>query len=196
MIDLTDLQGSKGTARILDFGSMIEGTLGGADQKLDRLGTRFEIDFESIPVRTETDGRRWIALLQQAKLQGGRVIYPQLGFNIGSPGSTLANGVHSTGTTLNVKGGTPYYTVRAGQALNVIKDGRRYLYFAAAQETLNGTGNGSIVLTCKMRKILSGDEVIDLKTPCVEGFIRGNEQEWELAAAQLNSFKFTIKERA
>lgn len=196
MIDLTALKGSKGTARILDFGSVIEGALGGIDQKLDRLGTRFSIDFESIPFETEGDGRRFVALLQQAKLQGGRVLYPQIDFDVGAPGNTLANGAHSTGTTLNVKGGTPNYTVRAGQALNVIKDGRRYLYFAAAQETFNGSGNGSIALTSKMRKILAGDEVIDLKKPCVEGFIQGEEQSWDLAASRLTPLEFTIKERA
>lgn len=196
MIDLTSLKGSKGTAKILDFGSVIEGALGGVDQKLDRLGTRFSIDFKSVPLNSESEGRRFIALLQQAKLQGGRVIYPQLGFDVGAPGNTVANGAHATGTTLNIKGGTPYYTIRAGQALNIIVGGRRYLYFSANQETLNGTGNGTITLTCKMRKILAGDEVIDFKKPCVEGFISGNEQAWELAAERLNSLEFTIKERA
>ncbi len=195
MIDLTALKGSKGTARILDFGAIIEGELGGIDQKIERLGTRFSIDFESIPFETENEGRRYVALLQQAKLQGGRVIYPQLDFNVGSPGNTLANGAHATGTTLNIKSGTPYYTVRVGQALNIIKDGRRYLYFAASQETFNGSGAGSITLTSKMRKILAGDEIIDFKKPCVEGFIQGNEQSWDLAASRLTPFKFTIKER-
>ena len=196
MIDLAALKGSKGTARILDFGAVIEGALGGIDQKIDRLGTRFSIDFKSIPLETAEDGRRFLALLQQAKLQGGRVIYPQLGFDVGSPGNTLVNGAHATGTTLAIKGATPYYTVRVGQALNIIVSGRRYLYFSASQETMNGSGSGVITLTSKMRKILAGNEVIDFKKPCVEGFIQGDEQAWDLAAERLQSFEFTIKERA
>lgn len=196
MIDLTALKGSKGSARLLDFGTLVPGVLGGVDQKLIRSGARFAVDFESVPLETGNDGRRWLALLQQAKQQGGRVIYPQLDFNIGSPGSTLANGAQTAGTTLAIKGGTPYYTIRVGQALNIVKDGRRYLYFAATQQTLNGTGNGVITLTSKMRRILAGDEVIDLKTPCVEGYIEGDEFEWQLAAERLTRLNFSIKERA
>lgn len=196
MIDLTSLTGSKGVATLIDFSAVIESPLGGPDQKLDRLGSRFQIDFESIPLESGDDGRRYVALLQQAKRLGGRIIYPQLDFDVGAPGSTVANGAHATGTTLNIKGGTPYYTVRIGQALNVIAGGRRYLYFAATQETFNGSGAGSITLTTKMRKILAGDEVIDFAKPCVEGYIQGDEQSWDLAAQRLTSLKFVIKERA
>lgn len=196
MIDLTAITGSAGKPKLLDYGSIVKPALGGPAQKLNRLGTRFGFDFESIPYETEGAGRRLIALLQQAKLQGAMIIYPQLDFNIGAPGTTLANGAHSAGTTLNIKGATPHYTVRAGQALNVVKSGRRYLYFSASQETLNGTGQGTITLTTPMRTVLAGDEVIDFKKPRIEGFIEGEEWEWAIEAERLTPIKFYIEERA
>lgn len=196
MIDLTHIRGSVGTPRMLDWGGTLFPALGGVRQRLNRLGTRYAFAFQTVPMYMEGEARAIIADLQRAKLQGGRILYPQLSMNIGGPGSTLANGAQAAGTTLQIKSGTPYYVIRKGQALNVIKSGRRYLYFAAAQSQFNSSGVGSVTLTVPMRTVLAGDEVIDFKTPCIEGYIEGNDLAWSIEAAQLTGLQFQIEERA
>jgi len=196
VIDLSILRGSVGTPKMVDWGGTLTPALGGVRQRLNRLGTRFGFNFESVPMYMESEGRRAVALLQQAKLQGASIPYPQIGINIGSPGNTLANGAQAAGTALAVKSGTPYYVVRPGQALNVVKAGRRYLYFVATQTQLNSGGNGTVTLTTPMRVLLAGDEVIDFKTPRIEGYIEGNETEWSIQADQMTPLKFYIEERA
>lgn len=196
MIDLTHIRGSVGTPKMLDWGGTLFPALGGVRQRLNRLGTRYGFTFKSVPMYMENEARGVIADLQRAKLEGGRVLYPQLGMNIGAPGSTLANGAQGAGTTLQIKSGTPYYVIRKGQALNVVKSGRRYLYFVAAQSQLNSVGIGSVTLTVPMRTVLAGDEVIDFKTPCIEGYIDGDEITWSIEAAQLTGLEFYIEERA
>lgn len=196
MIDLSDITGSTGSPKMLDWGSTLQPVLGGVEQRLNRLGTRFSIDVETRPYRMEAEGRRHVALLQRAKQEGGFVPYPQLGMNIGGPGSPTVSGAHTGGTTLNITGATPYYVLRPGQALNIIRTSRRYLHFVATQVQLGATGNGAVVLTSPMRVHLAGGETVDLKTPGIEGFIDGDEMAWSIAASRLTTFSFIIRERA
>lgn len=196
MIDLTDLPCRDFPAKMLDWGAMLTPALGGVTQKVDRLGTRFAISFETPPLPIEPDGRRAIALLQEAKQLGGRVRYYQDGFTVGAPGSPLVNGAHTGGKSLSVKSGTPWYIVRHGQALSLTVAGRSYLYFSAGQVQLNGSGSGTILLTTPMRKHMAGDEAVNLGAPVIEGWLDGDEQEWATSLDRRVPLKFSIEERA
>lgn len=175
---------------------MHEPPLGGITQRVGRLGSRFSIEFSTPAMLVESEGRRAIALLQQAQRLGGRVLYPQVEFSVGAPGAPVVAGIHTGGTTLAVTGATPRYAIRAGQALNLTVSSRSYLYFAADNVMLDGAGTGSVPLTTPMRTHLAGGGAVNLAAPVVEGWLDGSERSWTLELARTVGLKFTITERA
>lgn len=195
MIDLTYFKCQAGTPRMLDSGGEQAPIGMGITQRLNRLGSRYAIDFTVPPSHIEPHGRMMIADLQMAKREGGRLEFPQVDFDIGTPGLTTITGATAAGMTLPVTGCTPRYAVRKGQAFNVIKAGRRYLYFAGAQAIMDEDGEGSIPLTIPLRTIMAGGEEIDWK-PCIEGWISGDELSWSLDVARIVGLSFTVTERA
>ena len=196
MIDLTGLKCALADMQMLDWGTVLEPPLGGVSQRIDRIGTRFAQSFRTPAMRIEADGRRAIALLQMAKQQGAKVLYPQPDFNIGAPGSPVVSGAHTGGTALAITGAQPNYTVRLGQALSLTVGGRSYLHFAGAETVLNASGAGTITLTTPMRKHLAGAEPVNLAAPVMEGWLAGSELPWTLEISRSVGLEFTVTERA
>ncbi|QIG80117.1 hypothetical protein [Stakelama tenebrarum] len=195
-VDLTAIKCREATGTLQDFGSLQEPEHGGPSFKIDRLGGGFAIALTIPYEHIEPDGRRWIARLQTARRLGARVEYPQLDLNVGAPGNPTVDGSAAGGTTLPVTGATPRYAVREGQALNVVKGGRSYLYFAAAQTILDGSGEGDILLTTPLRTQLAGGEGINLGKPILEGWLQGDNFSWTLELIRMVGLNFTLKERA
>ncbi|MED5546132.1 MAG: hypothetical protein VYD90_12855 [Pseudomonadota bacterium] len=196
MIDLTDLKCSVADPTMLEWAALMEPALGGVTQKVARVGTRFSLDFETPDMEYESAGRRTSARLQRAQREGGRVRIRQPGFKVGSPGAPLVSGAHSGGMTLLIEGATPRYAVREGQALNLIVNGRYYLYFASAPALLDGSGAGEIGLTTPMRKHMTGGENVELAKPCIEGWLSGNNLSWQPRTDGNINFAFSVAERA
>lgn len=195
-IDLTSFKCSGAVPTLMDWAVLQDPALGGVTQRLGRLGSRFSIDFQTPMMKIEDEGRRAIALLQQAQRLGGRVEYPQPDFRVGAVGAPLVSGAHTGGTTLTLKGLTPRYAVRQGQALNLIVGGRYYLYFAAGNAVMDGVGAGQVILTTPMRKHMAGNERVEIAKPVVEGWLDGTERSWTLDLARTVGLQFTIAERA
>lgn len=196
MIDLTDLNCATASPSLMDWAALQEPALGGVTQRIARLGSRYAIDFTSPPLRIEPEGRRWIALLQQAQRSGARLAFPQVEFVVGTPGSPTVDGAHTGGTTLSIAGATPNYAIKQGQALNLTVAGRAYLYFAAATAVLDDAGAGDVMLTTPMRTHLAGGEAVELAKPVIEGWLDGTMREWPLAESRTVSLSFTVTERA
>lgn len=196
MIDLTDLRCNAATPKLLDWAALMEPALGGVTQRVGRLGSRFGIEFGTPAMYIEAEGRRWIARLQRAQREGARVAFPQVDFDVGSPGAPTVNGAHTGGMSLSVTGASPHYGVREGQALNLTVSGRMYLYFAAETAILDASGAGTILLTTPMRTFLAGGEVVGLAKPVIEGWLDGTERSWTLDLARTVGLQFTVTERA
>lgn len=196
MIDLSDLRCNEAAPTLLDWAALMEPALGGVTQRVGRLGSRFSIQYNTPITKIEAEGRRWIARLQRAQREGGRVEFPQLDFDVGAPGSPTVSGSHTGGMTLNVTGATPHYGIREGQALNLTASGRVYLYFAADTAILDATGSGTIMLTTPMRTYLTGGEAVELAKPMIEGWLDGTERSWTIDLARTVGLQFTITERA
>ena len=195
MIDLTAYKCSAGIPALMSRAAIMEPVGQGVSQRLGRVGDRFRIDFTIVPMELESDGRRAIADLQMAQAEGGRVIYPQPGFAIGTPGAPTVDGAHTGGTALAITGATPHYAVRKGQALNLIVSGRYYLYFAAANAILDENGAGTVTLTTPMRKHMAGGETVVLAKPVIEGWLDGNERNWTIDNTRTVGLQFTVTER-
>ena len=173
---------------MLDWGGTLTPQNGGAVQTLLRLGTRHALDFAIPTMPTEPTGRIWASRLRQAKLYGALLPFGQDGFRVGSPGAIVVDGAGQSGTTLNVRAGTPSYAVREGQAFSVVTNGRRYLYFAASGVVLDGAGKAAVPIFPMLRVFPADGDVCEFGKPMIQGSLSGNSVKWTRQTAPWSDF--------
>lgn len=180
---------------MLDWGGALTPPNGGPVQTLMRLGTRHSLDFTLPPMPTEPLGRLWASKLRQAKLYGALLAFGQDGFNVGAPGAIVVDGAGQSGTTLNVRGGTPRYAIREGQAFSVVTSGRRYLHFAAAGVILGADGKAAVPLFPMLRVFPADGDACEVARPMIQGSLSGNQVKWTRQTAPWSDFgTITISE--
>jgi len=180
--------------RLLDFGGVLTPPLGGASQKLNRLGDRYGLAPEMPPLRTEPDGRRWVALLSRARREGAIFAFPQPDLVIGEPGAPVVDGVGQAGMTLNLLGFAAAYIVREGQFFSIIHGGRRYLHMATADTVADGDGKMALPIEPMLRISPSNGDVCEFAAPKIEGWLEGQAVEWEHRLEPYTMVTFTITE--
>ena len=78
-----------------DFGGFNEPPLGGAVQRIERMGNRFSA-VVTMPAMSATNVRAWITDLLRGKSEGVRIRFPQLGVVVGA----LIMGVMNNGMSI------------------------------------------------------------------------------------------------
>lgn len=164
--------------RMIDWGGQLTPPNGGAVQILGRLGTRHALDLTPPQIAAEPEGRIFSAQLRMAKLFGALVAFDQDGFKPGACGAPVVSDSGQTGMTLAMRGFTPGYGVRLGQAFSLIHDGRRYLHFAAAQGIVSAAGMLALPIFPMLRVIPAASSVCEFAKPMIQGSLSGNEVAW------------------
>jgi hypothetical protein len=179
--------------QLLDFGNTQKGALGGATQRINRLGNRWSVNV-TMPPLTALQARNWSAGLTAALQNGVRLAIVQPDFVIGAPGTVLVNGAGQAGPSLVCNGATPGYIARIGQWASVTTGGVRYLYQIAADATASGGGALSLTLTTPLRVAHANNDPVNLATPEIEGLIVSLPA-WGIDVDRLTrGFSFTIEE--
>jgi len=197
MIDLTHIRQTIAEPELVDFGASLRPFLGGPSQRLDRLGTRHAISVQMPPMYVEAEGRQWIVRLIRAKQEDGFVRFPQVGFTVGASGYDItAAAAVEGGRVLSVRGGTPGYSVREGQALTITSNGRRFFYLASAPVMFDSTGAGSIELDVPLREETAIGDPVNLTQPVIAGRIMEDGWKWSIDTAGTVGLSFRIEEIA
>jgi hypothetical protein len=181
------------TPSLVDYGGVLRSAIGGATQKIDRLGSRFRVEL-TYPPMTEIDGRIFVSRLIRAKREGLRVEYPLLSVDQGLPGSPVVDGADQTGFTLAARGFTPNYTGKEGFWFSIESDGQHYLHNVTANFTADATGDASISIFPALRIPFLDADAIHFATPMIEGIVDGDEIGWQMSLAHHISFSVTIEE--
>lgn len=190
-LDIADF--AEATIRLLDWGGFQRPVLGGPTQRINRLGDRYAVDFTLHEMPSDQEGRRLKQQLIRAKRDGARVTFPQDGLEIGSPGVAVVNGSGQSGSTLNVRGMTPNYVIRAGQVFHLDAAGRLYLHSADAQTIVSNTGTASIPIS-PMLRISPGDAApVGFGRPIMEGNIT-SDLSWVYTPGRWAGMTVTIEE--
>jgi hypothetical protein len=194
-IDLTELRISGDDILPLDFGGLLQGPLGGPADRLERQGDRYSANVATPRMYIEPDGRRWSARLLRARKEGGIVAIHQPDLKVGAPGTPSVATATASGRSIPVQGLNRNYVIREGQWLNYIVGGLRYLDQAREEVIADASGNATITLQNLIRTPLTAGAVIDLATPCMEGWIEGDFS-IPRATDRITSYTFTISEKA
>jgi hypothetical protein len=182
--------------RMLDWGADLTPVMGGVTQRLNRIGSRWQLVITYPRLKPEPDGRILMAAIRRAKTLGAIFPVPQPGLVIGNPGAPVINGANQAGSFINLRGFVPGYGVRSGQFFSIIVGGQRYLY-QADQDWL-ASDQGTLVMPITPMLRLSPDDgaVVEFAQPYIEGTLSGNVAEVELAIARAQPAALTITERA
>lgn len=177
-----------------DWGGVIGSPLGGADQKLNRLGDRFSLSVSLPPMESHGAAREWIAALVLAQKVGAIYEFPQPGFVVGAPGLPVVDGAGQSGTTLNIRAATVSYAFRGAQMISVIHGGRRYLHMVPSGVVVNSLGKVALPIAPMMRAPYADGATIEVGRPMIEGFLEGNAREWTIDLALHVGLSFKITE--
>ena len=182
--------------KLLDWGADQKAPMGGAYQRLNRLGNRFALEITYPRLKPEPDGRILSSRLRRAKTEGALFPVPQPGLAIGTPGSPVVSGAGQAGSSLTLRSIAPGYTVREGQFFSIIHGGRRYLHCAAADATATGGGNITISIYPMLRIRPADGAICEFAKPYIEGIVAGASIDLELTAAKAVLPAILITERA
>jgi hypothetical protein len=198
-MSVTALPNYPGPARVgwsqIDFGGTQGGVLGGASQRVNRLGNRWRMEL-TMPPMPPALAREWAAALVRGQRTGVSMEVREVSTPVGAPGAVLVNGAGQGGFALAVDGGTPGYVIRAGKWFSILTGGRRYLHQVSASLALSGTGTGTITLEPGLRVFPADNSPVELAIPIIEGLLV-DAPSWVLDETRMvRGFSFAIEERA
>lgn len=164
----------------------------GADQQIRRKGSRYSLTF-TMPSLSYAEAMPWMADLGA---EGDTVVLEvcQPGLVVPNAGAPRVNGAGQGGAALSIKGLPAGYTILKGQFFSVISSGQRYLYRAAQAAVATAGGVASVPLQTMLRRPPNADDVVEIVTPMIEGFVR-DFADPEVGVDHEVVLSFTIRER-
>lgn len=160
-------------------------------QKGLRKGSHYSYEFALEPM-SHAEALTWLDLRNEADTV--IIDVPQMGLEIGMPGTTLVNGSGQAGANLAIKGFTPGYVVRKGQAFNHIgSDGVRRIYVAASAVTAAG-GTATVPLETMLNWPVTNNEVVTFSDVRIEGFAAVERGSFLQDGDGWHHIRFTVEE--
>ncbi|WP_342658645.1 hypothetical protein NPJ82_05840 [Sphingomonas sp. NY01] len=193
MIDLSEILLDDVQPAVLDFGGTLKPALGGAWQRIMRIGTRWAFTMQTPKLDAEPDLRVWSSRLAQAKLETGLVWIPEPDLVFGPEGAPRVAQAVNGGTSLPLSGLTPGLVIPEGKWLSIIHDGRRYVYRVARDMAATAGGAVTLPIYPLLRTRLAPGDVVELARPKVQGEIDGDFS-WSVPVGRSAPLSFTIAE--
>lgn len=185
---------NESTPFLRDFGGVLTPFLGGPEQRINRIGTRFGVRF-TMPELDGEEARAYVAKLLRGRFDRVVMPWPQTVYDGTDPGSPAINIGVSGGSAISVKSLTPGYVVAEGQFFSIIHASRRYVYMSTGVATANGSGFASLAIFPALRTAVSTNDVIEMATPMIEGFVSpGDELAWSHGIDLMTSIPFSVVE--
>lgn len=179
------------------FGGPMLAELGGEDQWLNRLGSRWELEVTTPRLKPDPDGRFWTEALSRAWFTGERVSFaiPEPGLVASAPGSPVVNGSGQAGTLISVRGFDPAYVIRRGKFFSIVHGSRRYVHRVVEGDwTPNGSGVAQFRCAPMIRVSPADGAVCEFLNPLIEGLLIGDDRQWTHARARTEPLRFIIRE--
>ncbi|ADU12040.1 hypothetical protein [Asticcacaulis excentricus] len=158
----------------ISFSSDLESPLGGATQRLNRLGDRFALSFGLPTVRVGACGALWATRLSQAKRQGAIMALPASVLKFGQTGSVgtpRVNGAGQAGMTLNADGFNNGALLVEGQYFSFKVNGVNYLHRLTADKAASVVGQVALNIEPMLRVQIPDNTELNFAAPEIEGLI-------------------------
>lgn len=181
--------------RLISYATDQTPTLGGPQTRVLRLGDRWAGEFTTYPALYDGEGRIYLSRLVRGMtdtvLIG--VIEPGMrGDDYGTPQIAAAG---AFGQSISVKGLGADRVVPEGKFLSIVTGGQRFLYQTTSQVTSDGTGNATLGIYPMLRRQPQINDTVELSAPKMEGYVSGNEVQWNITKSKRIGFVFSVVER-
>ena len=177
---------------LIDYGFTQRGA---ASLRVDRPGSRYAMTIGYPPMEPD-EARRFIARLLRAKRQGLRVKLPLL-VPQSISGSPVVDGSGQAGSRLKIRGFAAGFTIREGWWFSAKEaDGTSYLHAVAVDVTANSSGVATVEIEPPLRAPLPNSAAVELRAPIIEGFLEGDEFNWQMPVGRRIAMSFKVEEFA
>lgn len=178
---------------IVDAGTTLPGGLGGPDQRVNRLGNRWQVGVEMPPMSPD-DALAWSVALTMGVEDGVSWRIWQTGTPPGSAGTVRVAGAGQAGRALALDGFYPGFALRMGMCLSILTGGQRYLYRAATALRADTGGTATAQLTSALRVQPADNDPVEIAAPVIEGLLVEGPG-WSIDPDRLvRGFSFAIRE--
>lgn len=161
-------------------------------QKGMRKGSHYAYEFVLEPL-SHADALRWLDLRNEADTVVMEI--PQMGFEVGSPGSPLVDGSGQAGASLDVKNLTPNYAILKGQAFSHYGSDETWRIYIAADDVIaNGDGEATIPLETMLNWPPLNGDVLEFAAVKIEGFASVEKGSFLQDGNGWHNVRFTIEE--
>lgn len=193
----TDPYPNGATPFLRDFGGILTPFLGGAEQRINRIGTRFGIRVTMPPLPSETTGRTFVSALLRARAERLLMPWPLLSFDPGTPPDPKVKTAISGGSAVALKGLGAGYQAKNGQFISFVHASRRYVHMITGDGIADGAGDLTVGIFPPLRVALSVNDVVEVVMPMIEGHVLpGDELGWEMALDHNIGLSFSVYEGA
>lgn len=179
----------------VDYGGVLTPQWGGPEQRIVRLGSRFQCAFTWLSMGMPF-AEAFAAALLTARATGSTVIaafpQPKVGAATAGAGAEV-NGANQTGLSLVAKLlGTG--TIPAGAFFSFVgPSGRNYLHMVTGATAIVSNA-ATLPIAPLIRESPAANAALNFVTPQIEGFTQGNSEDWTLDRMAWSTFGLTIKE--
>jgi hypothetical protein len=182
-------------AFVSDAGQTVRSPISGDSQRDNRPGSRFGLNVQLPPMKSDDTARKLVALLNEGLEQGVIVHWPQIGFDAGAPGLVQINGANQLGTTLNVDGVGTGYSFRHGQFGNFTTSAGRLHLFQLRGDVHYGDGTAALPIFPMIRKSPNDNSAVDFTTVRLEGWLDDEARSWTVGRARSTGLSFAVTEK-
>lgn len=181
--------------RLVSFAVDQVPTQGGPQSRVLRLGDRFAGEFVTYPALYAEEGRIYLSRLMRGMTDTVVVGVPEPGLRGGDYGTPQIAAIPSTVSSVTIKGLGAGRVIPEGKFFSIITGGQRFLYQATATITASGAGEASVPIYPILRRQPQVNDVVELSEPKIEGFVQGNQIQWEVTKSKRIGFVFQVVER-
>lgn len=168
---------------------------GGPQSRVLRLGDRFAGEFVTYPAAYAEEGRVYLSRLMRGMTETVAIGVPEPGMRGGDYGTPQIATAGAFGSSVTIKGLGAGRVIPEGKFFSIITGGQRFLYQATATITADGSGQAVVPIYPMLRRQPQVNDVVELSAPKMEGFVQGNQMQWEVTKSKRIGFVFQVMER-
>lgn len=171
----------------------LSSTFGGADQRINRMGSKWALDVVMAPMTYE-ESRDWEGLETDDETCVFEV--PEPGVNMDGCGSPLVKGAGQSGMSLITDGWTPQSYIPKGKWITVAVSGLLYLYRTRSAVVADASGEATLPIRPMLRRSPADNAALSVNPAKIEGFATVPEGAFEISGDQIvHGLRFTLTER-
>lgn len=178
------------------FSGEQEGSLGGIDLHVPRMGDRFAADVATTQFRQDAESRLFVAALFEASTDDARIALYQPAVRQQMAAQPVVDGADQSGSTLRIRGlfrGSP---LLRGQFFNIVHGGVHFLYMIRQQIVADANGSAAVPIWPMLRFLTIDGEPCVFDQPVIEGRLSGFDKGAQFTRSRVDPLQFAIAERA